>query len=80
MKYLITSFLLFVSLIDSIGQDTTFVLSTNMYIESGLLSLPTMNNWYYSNGNNPKWAKTDFDISNWQKFDSTQLKVLRAAA
>ena len=77
MKYVITAFLVFAYLIESIGQETTFVLSTDMYNERGLLSLPTMNNWYYSNGNNTESAKTDFDISHWQKLDSTQWAELK---
>jgi signal transduction histidine kinase len=77
MKYLITSLLLLASIVESIGQDTTFVLSTDMYDESGWLSLPTMNNWLYRNGNNPEWAKTEFNISNWQRLDSTQFEELK---
>jgi two-component sensor histidine kinase len=64
--------LFYFSTLDSYAQKTHV---DGSLFREGLLELKFKENWKYQPGDNPEWAKPDFDDSDWYKIDPIGLKA-----
>ena len=55
------------------AQDSTYVIPSSEIGKQGVLRLPDMTEWRFKEGNDTAWASPDFDHSQWQKLDSTEI-------
>jgi hypothetical protein len=58
------------------AQDTTVLLSPNMFdTTSRLVFISKMNGWLFKPGNDTTWAKKDLDAAGWKRLMPTELSA-----
>lgn len=68
--------LLFFSIPMCKAQDTSVVISKNMFDKTNQqILLSTKDGWLFKPGNDTSWAKKEIDIAGWEKLKPTQLST-----
>ncbi len=60
------------------SQDTTVVLSRDMFDHEQVILLSESDGWVYHQGNDPSWADPDLDTSDWEVMKPSDLTIAHA--
>ena len=76
MKFIIRIILLLVVAINFCrGQDTTILLSPQMFDNIELINLSEFNGWLFREGNDAGWSKKEIDLTGWKKLNPSELSA-----
>ncbi len=77
--YLITTLSLFFLLVTTmcIGQDTVFMITPDLFNQSGIFYLSPDDEWEYKKGNDPAWADPAYPTKDWKKIKLSDINATR---
>lgn len=75
MRKLVLFLIWFISASNGVAQEGVVELSTNMFQSHQRLSLATLNEWVFKEGNDPNWANPELNTSGWTVFNPAELSA-----
>ena len=75
MKKMLFVLCFFLGISIGFAQENVVTLSTSQFQSHQRLFLAPLNGWVFHKGNNPAWAEENIDLSDWKKFNLTELNA-----